>query len=110
MSSAGLAALASVLLASSPARDGKAANDHFIRGAGPVHVMYAGSLTRFFEKNFGPAFQAATGFTFQGGGRGSAARANLTKGKAKAPDRLISAYAKVDQSLNGDANGNYACW
>ena len=110
MSSAGLAAVAFLLLASAPARDGEAVSDHLIRGSGPVHVMYAGSLTRFFEKNFGPAFQAGTGFTFQGEGRGSVAIANLIKGKVKAPDVFISADAKVDESLHGDKNGNYVSW
>jgi len=72
--------------------------------------MYAGSLTRFFEKSFGAAFQAATGFTFQGEGRGSVAIANLIKGKVKTPDIFISADPKVDESLYGDANGNLVSW
>ena len=110
MRSAGLAVLVSVMPASSSASDGGAAGEPLIRGSGSVHVMYAGSLTRFFEKSFGPSFQAATGFTFQGEGRGSVAIANLIKGKVKTPDILISADPKVDESLHGDANGNYVSW
>ena len=110
MRSAGLAVLVSVMPASSSASDGGAAVEPLIRGSGSVHVMYAGSLTRFFEKSFGPSFQAATGFTFQGEGRGSVAIANLIKGKVKTPDIFISADPKVDESLHGDANGNYVSW
>jgi molybdate/tungstate transport system substrate-binding protein len=84
--------------------------DSQIRGSGPVHVMYAGSLTRFFEKKLGPAFEAATGFTFQGEGKGSVAIANLIKGKVKTPDIFISADPTVDASLQGESNGNYVSW
>src|SRR5712692_8833587 len=94
----------------SPSPDGRAANDRPIRGSGAVQVMYAGSLTRFFERNFGPAFEAATGFTFQGEGKGSVAIANLIKGKVKAPDVFVSADSTVDASLHGEANGNYVQW
>ena len=110
MSSAGLAVLVSVLPASPPVSGGGAAGEPLICGSGSVHVMYAGSLTRFFEKSFGPSFQAATGFTFHGEGRGSVAIANLIKGKVKAPDIFISADPKVDESLHGDVNGNYVSW
>jgi len=72
--------------------------------------MYAGSLTRFFEKKLGPDFEAATGFTFQGEGKGSVAIANLIKGKAKTPDVFISADPTVDASLQGESNGNYVSW
>jgi molybdate/tungstate transport system substrate-binding protein len=105
-------ALASVILALplSAAPQGSADNEPLIRGSGSVHVMYAGSLTRFFEKSFGPAFQAATAFNFQGEGRGSVAIANLIKGKVKTPDVFISADPKVNESLQGDSNGNYVSW
>src|SRR5215469_9075964 len=110
MSSAVLAANVFILLVSPPLPDAGAANEPLIRGAGSVQVLYAGSLTRLFEKSFGPAFQAATGFTFQGEGRGSVAIANLIKGQVKTPDIFISADPKVNESLQGDANGNHVSW
>ncbi len=84
--------------------------DRPVRGSGPVHVMYAGSLTRLLEKKLGPAFEAATGFTFQGEGKGSVAIANLIKSKAKTPDVFISADPTVDASLYGESNGNHVWW
>ncbi len=97
-------------LATTIAFGASAAENSQLRGSGPVHVMYAGSLTRFFEKKLGPAFEAATGFTFQGEGKGSVAIANLIKGKAKTPDVFISADPTVDASLQGESNGNYVSW
>lgn len=87
-----------------------ASKDSQVRGSGPVYVMYAGSLTRSFEKKLGPAFEAATGFTFQGEGKGSVAIANLIKGKIKTPDVFISADPIVDASLRGESNGSYVSW
>ncbi len=87
-----------------------ASEDNPVRGSGPVSVMYAGSLTRFFEKKLGPAFETATGFTFQGEGKGSVAIANLIKGKVKTPDIFISADPTVDASLHGESNGGYVSW
>jgi molybdate/tungstate transport system substrate-binding protein len=81
-----------------------------MRGSGTVQVMYAGSLTRSFEKKLGPDFQKATGFTFQGEGKGSVAIANLIKGKVNTPDVFVSADPVVDASLHGEANGNYVSW
>jgi molybdate/tungstate transport system substrate-binding protein len=95
---------AAIALGASTSEEGQ------VRGSGPVHVMYAGSLTRFFEKKLGPAFEAATGFTFQGEGKGSVAIANLIKGKVKTPDVFISADPTVDASLQGESNGNYVSW
>jgi molybdate/tungstate transport system substrate-binding protein len=101
MNRPGGSAVISLLLASTAVAD---------RGSGAVHVMYAGSLTQLFEKKLGPAFEKATGYTFQGEGRGSAAIANLIKGKVKTPDVFVSADPAVDASLHGEANGNYVSW
>jgi molybdate/tungstate transport system substrate-binding protein len=99
-----------LLLAPPSAADDRASDSRPIRGSGAVQVIYAGSLTRFFEKKLGPAFEKATGFTFQGEGKGSVAIANLIKGKVKTPDVFVSADPAVDVSLHGEANGNYVSW
>ncbi|MGH2457640.1 MAG: extracellular solute-binding protein [Chloroflexota bacterium] len=81
-----------------------------IRGSGTVSVMYAGSLVTLMEKRVGPAFDEATGFTFQGEGKGSVAIANLIKGKTRTPDIFISADPSVNARLQGPANGDYVSW
>ena len=43
------------------------------RPGGPVSVLYAATLVGTFEQDVGPAFDKATGFTFQGEGKGSVA-------------------------------------
>jgi len=72
--------------------------------------MYAGSLVTLMEKHLGPAFDEATGFTFQGEGKGSVAIANLIKGKTRTPDVFISADPSVNAMLQGASNGNYVSW
>jgi ABC-type molybdate transport system substrate-binding protein len=42
----------------------------------PVSVMYAASLLKTFEESLGPAFQADTGYPYQGEARGSVQIAN----------------------------------
>ncbi len=75
-----------------------------------VSVLYAGSLVNLMEKKVGPAFTQATGYPYQGEGKGSTALANEIKGKLRAPDIFISASATVDKSLMGATNGNYVSW
>src|SRR5579872_3317242 len=77
---------------------------------GNVSVLYAGSLVNLMEKKIGPAFTQATGYPFQGEGKGSSALANEIKGHLRTPDIFISASAAVDKSLMGSANGNYVSW
>ncbi|HUX85721.1 MAG TPA: extracellular solute-binding protein [Chloroflexota bacterium] len=79
-------------------------------GSGIVNVLYAGSLVTLLEKHVGPAFNTATGFTFQGEGKGSVAIANLIKGKTRTPDVFISADPSVNALLEGSSNGNYVSW
>ncbi len=77
---------------------------------GAVSVLYAGSLENLMEKKVGPAFTQATGYQFEGEGKGSTALANEIKGHLRTPDIFISASAAVDKSLMGSANGNYVSW
>lgn len=77
---------------------------------GKVSVLYAGSLVNLMEKKVGPAFAKATGYTYEGEGKGSVALANEIKGKLRTPDVFISASAAVDTSLMGPTNGNYVSW
>lgn len=77
---------------------------------GPISVLYAGSLVNIMEKDIGPAFDKATGYTFQGEGKGSTALANEIKGKLRSPDVFISADPRVNKLLMGQANGNYVSW
>jgi molybdate/tungstate transport system substrate-binding protein len=79
-------------------------------GSGPVDVLYAGSLVNVFEKQIGPAFNAATGFDFQGFAAGSTALANEIKGKVRQGDVFVSASAEANHSLMGSANGNWVSW
>lgn len=77
---------------------------------GTVNVAYAGSLVNLMEHKLGPAFQQATGYTYQGKGAGSTALANQIKSKLIAPDVFISASAGAYQPLEGAANGNLVSW
>lgn len=79
-------------------------------GSGPVNVLYAGTLVGIFEQRVGPAFHQATGYTFQGEGKGSIALANLIKAKVRQPDVFLSADVSVNAALQGPANGDYVRW
>jgi len=77
---------------------------------GKVSVLYAGSLVNLMEKKVGPAFQQATGYPFEGEGKGSVALANEIKGHLRTPDVFISADPAVNKTLMGAENGNYVSW
>lgn len=79
-------------------------------GSGPVNVLYAGSLVNVMEKQIGPGFNAATGYTFTGFSAGSTALATEIKGKVHQGDVFISASPSVNTSLEGSANGNWVSW
>lgn len=79
-------------------------------GSGPVTVLYAGSLVGLMEKQIGPAFDKATGYTFNGISAGSSALATQIKGKVDAGDVFISASPSVNDTLEGAANGNWVSW
>jgi molybdate/tungstate transport system substrate-binding protein len=78
--------------------------------AGPVNVLYAGSLVNLMEHDIGPAFNRATGNTFQGFAGGSSLLANQIKGKLRHGDVFVSASPKVNASLKGPANGDWVSW
>ena len=77
---------------------------------GTVNVFYAGSLVNLNEILVGPAFAAATGYTYQGKSAGSLAIANQIKGKVATPDVVEFADPTVNNTLMGSANGNYVSW
>jgi molybdate/tungstate transport system substrate-binding protein len=81
---------------------------HAVKGV--VSVLSAGSLTNIMEHQVGPAFDKATGYTFQGESKGSVALANEISGKLRTPDIFISADPQVNTRLMGSANGNYVSW
>lgn len=78
--------------------------------SGPVNVLYAGSLVNLMQKQVGPGFQQATGYSVTGFSAGSKALATEIKGKVHQGDVFISASPKVNASLEGAANGNWVSW
>jgi molybdate/tungstate transport system substrate-binding protein len=78
--------------------------------AGKVNVLYAGSLVNLMEHGVGPAFDKASGDTFQGFAGGSGGLANQIKGKLRQGDVFVSASPKVNDSLIGAANGDWVSW
>ncbi len=79
-------------------------------GAAEVNVFYAGSLVNLMERGIGPAFDKATGDTFRGFGGGSTGLANQIKGKLRHADVFISATPAVNDTLTGEANGDWVRW
>lgn len=79
-------------------------------GSGPVNVLYAGSLVDLMQKQIGPGFEAATGYTFSGVSGGSSGLATQIKGKVNAADVFISAAPAVNDTLKGEANGDWVTW
>lgn len=77
---------------------------------GPVNVLYAGSLVRAMETGIGPAFSQATGYPYQGEGKGSVTLAKLMKSRLRTADVFISADPQVNEQLMGPANGNLVQW
>lgn len=99
LSGAGLLAAGMTLLSALPAS-----------AAGKVNVLYAGSLVNLMEHGVGPAFDKASGDTFQGFAGGSGGLANQIKGKLRQGDVFVSASPKVNDSLIGAANGDWVSW
>ena len=93
---AGLIATGGLLLRTSPAV-----------AAGTVNVLYAGSLVNLMEHAVGPAFDKATGDTFQGFAGGSNKVAHEIKGKLRQGDVFVSANPKVNAMLMGAGNGGW---
>lgn len=80
------------------------------RVSGPVEVLYAGSLVNAMEHEIGPAFDAASGASFQGFAGGSTALANEIKGGVRVADVFVSAAAAADHALQGKPNGDWVSW
>jgi ABC-type molybdate transport system, periplasmic component len=76
---------------------------------GKVFVMYAASLLKTFEDNFGPSFQKETGYTYEGEARGSVQVANMIIDGLRTPDVFVSAgtipIMKLMNSSTGNNNG-----
>lgn len=87
-----------------------AASPSVPRGSGPVNVLYAGSLVNLMERQIGPGFKTATGYTLDGFSAGSSAIATEIKGKVHRGDVFVSASPSVNDSLEGTANGNWVSW
>lgn len=81
-----------------------------VGGSGTVAVIYAGSLVKLMEDDLGPAFQRASGYSFEGFGGGSGEDAQQIKGKVRKLDVFISAASSADTELQGAANGNWVNW
>jgi len=79
-------------------------------GSGPVNVLYAGSLVNLMQKQVGPAFQTATGYSVTGFSGGSKDLAAEIKGKVHQGDVFISASPKTTATLVGAAGGNWVSW
>jgi molybdate/tungstate transport system substrate-binding protein len=79
-------------------------------GKGSVSVLYAGSLEALMNDHLGPAFQNATGYSFNGYPAGSKDLASEIKGKVRVGDVFISAAPAVNATLEGSANGNWLSW
>jgi molybdate/tungstate transport system substrate-binding protein len=79
-------------------------------GSGPVNVLYAGSLVDLMQKQVGPAFQTATGYSVSGISAGSKDLAAEIKGKVHQGDVFISASPKVNATLEGASNGSWVSW
>ncbi|HEX8975817.1 MAG TPA: extracellular solute-binding protein [Solirubrobacteraceae bacterium] len=80
------------------------------QGHGAVNVLYAGSLETLMNRDIGPAFTKATGYSFNGFPAGSKDLANEIKGKVRQGDVFISASPKVNHKLEGSANGDWVSW
>ena len=77
---------------------------------GTATVLFAASLEDLMTNNVGPAFQDATGDTFQGQGANSGTIANGLVAKTMTGDVFISAAAAANAPLMTAANGNLVSW
>jgi molybdate/tungstate transport system substrate-binding protein len=62
------------------------------------------------QKDLGPQFQSASGYTVTGTSAGSKALATDIKGKVYKGDVFISASPKVNATLEGAKNGSWVSW
>ena len=71
------------------------------RAGEPVRVLYAGSLVAMMEHAIGPAFDRASGDTFQGFFGGSKELANQIKGKLRRADVFVSSSPDGERAADG---------
>lgn len=81
-----------------------------ITASGKVQVLYAASLANLMEHDLGPAFDKATGASFEGTAAGSTALVTQIKGKTKQGDVFISASTDANNGLMGTSNGAWENW
>jgi molybdate/tungstate transport system substrate-binding protein len=96
--------------ASSSSPSSSAGAESTASGHGTVSVLYAGSLVNMMEHDLGPAFAAASHYSYQGVGAGSTELVSQIKGKVRMGDVFISASPKADALLQGTANGDWIKW
>lgn len=77
---------------------------------GTATVLYAASLEDLLTNKVGPAFQKATGDTFQGQGENSGTIASGLAAKTMTGDVFISAAASANDPLMGASAGNIVSW
>lgn len=77
---------------------------------GTATVLYAASLEALMTNKIGPAFQDATGDTFQGQGANSGTIASGIASKTMSGDVFISAAAAANAPLMTAASGNIVTW
>jgi molybdate/tungstate transport system substrate-binding protein len=91
-----------------PAASGSSPPRARAAGRATVSALFAGSLLNYMERDFGPAFQKASGFGYKGFGGGSTEVAAEIKAKVRRGDVFISAAAAADRAL--EASGNWVSW
>jgi molybdate/tungstate transport system substrate-binding protein len=96
--------------ASSAASGSSGSSSSAADASGPVKVAYAASLANLMEHDLGPAYDKATGGSFQGDAAGSTQLVTEIKGKVKQADVFISASTDANNGLTGDANGGWESW
>jgi len=71
-----------------------------------VNFLYAGSLVDLIEHGIGPAFDKATGDTFQGFAGDSNGLANQIREQLRLGDLFVSANPKVSDDLREQKKGS----
>ena len=95
---------------SSASASGSSATSASADASGPVKVAYAASLANLMEHDLGPAYDKATGGSFQGDAAGSTQLVTEIRGKVKQADVFISASTDANAGLTGDAGGGWESW
>ena len=75
-----------------------------------MNVLYAGSLVNLMQKQIGPAFQKASGYSVTGVSAGSTALVTDIKGKIYKGDVFVSASPTATKTLLGPANGGWVTY